>query len=95
MSSEFRKEINQKRAHKDHLCPRFQETQGRNDGQRDACFVEMQRNWGIKLNPNRPMGEKKKSSPKRKFYNIEVKMPCQEVFARISKAFPTQTLKMW
>jgi len=50
---------NQKRAHKDHLCPRFQEKRARNDGLKDACFVEIQRNWAIKPDPNRPMGEKK------------------------------------
>jgi hypothetical protein len=88
MESDFRKQTNQKRAHKDHPCSRFQETRARNDGLKDACFVEIQKNWAIKLNPNRPMGEKKKSSPKKTFHNIEAKMPCQEFFACKLKAFP-------
>jgi hypothetical protein len=50
---------NQNRAHKDHPCSRFQETRARCDGLKNACFVEIQRDWAIKLDPNRPMGEKK------------------------------------
>jgi len=89
MNSDFSKQTNQKQAHKDHPCSRFQETRARNDGLKDACIVEIQRNWAIKLNPTRPMGEKKKSSPKKRFHNIEVKMPCQEIIASKLKMFPT------
>jgi hypothetical protein len=66
----------------------FLNQRARNDGLKDAYFVEMQRNWAMKPDPNRPMGEKKKSSQKRSPHHIEVKMPCQEFFASKLKAFP-------
>jgi hypothetical protein len=37
----------------------FLNQRARNDGLKDAYFVEMQRNWAMKPDPNRPMGEKK------------------------------------